>query len=213
MDGRTGVAVVFATGRRLDTVLVSTTYANVTVLGAAQAAVVAALGEATALVTETVEGMTVVFAAADEEAARFGEGLTARALSSACGCTALEVSVYDDEIFQYRLYLEGQQADLGVVATPAVLRLAEQAGGSLPEADAGRLVGGLGRGDERLARRALSAAEPLERASDRHAWLVEALDLPRCAPGWGYRYLISFPDRFDGGPLTTVGDPGPEEET
>jgi hypothetical protein len=217
MDGRTVVAVVFATGRRLNTDFVSTTYANVTVLGADQADVVAALGDGTALVTETVDGMTVVFAAADEEAARFGEGLTAMAISAACGCATLEVSVYDDEIFQYRLYHQGHEADLGVVATPAVLQLAEQAGGSLPEADAGRLVAGLGRGDERLARRALSATEPLERASDRHAWLVEALDLPRCAPGWGYRYLISFPDRFDGGPLTPVGDQSgmdsPEEET
>jgi hypothetical protein len=192
---------------------VATTYANVTVLGADQPAVVSALGEGPALVTETVDGMTVVFAAADEEAARFGEGLTAAAVSAACGSTALEVSVYDDAILQYRLYRRGTEVDIGVVATRVALELAEQAGGSLPEPDAGRLVERLGRGDRRLAARALSAAEPLERASDRHAWLVEALDLPRCAPGWGYRYLVSFPDRFDGGPLTPVGEPGPEEET
>jgi hypothetical protein len=213
MDGRTVVAVVFATGRRLNTDFVSTTYANVTVLGADHAAIVGALGDGAALVTETVDGMTVVFAAADEEAARFGEGLTAAAVSSACSCTALEVSVYDDEILQYRLYRQGHEADVGVVATPLAVQLAEQAGGSLPEADAGRLVERLGRGEEQLARRALSAVEPLGRASDRHAWLVEALDLPRCAAGWGYRYLTSFPDGFDGGPLTPVGDPGPEDET
>lgn len=191
----------------------STTYANVTVLGADHAAVVAALGDGPALVTDAVDGMTVVFAAADEEAARFGEGLTAAALSAACSCTALEVSVYDDEILQYRLYHHGAETDVGVVATPMAVQLAEQAAGSLPEADPARLVAQLGRGNEQLARRALSAAEPLERASDRHAWLVEALDLPRCAPGWGYRYLISFPGGFDGGPLTPVGGPGPEEET
>jgi hypothetical protein len=213
IDGRTVVAVVFATGRRLNTDFVSTTYANVTVLGADHAAVVAALGDGAALVTETTDGMTVVFAAADEEAARFGEGLTAKVVSGVCSCSALEVSVYDDQILQYRLYRQGDEADVGVVPTPMAVQLAEQAAGSLPVADAARLVGRLGRGNEQLARRALSAAEPLERASDRHAWLVEALDLPRCAPGWGYRYLISFPDGFDGGPLTPVGDPGPEEET
>jgi hypothetical protein len=218
MDGHTSLALVFATGRRLDTHLVATTYANVTVLGAAQAAVVAALGEGPALATETVDGMTVVFAAADEEAARFGEGLTAAAVSATCGCTALEVSVFDDAILQYRLYHRGVEADIGVVATPVAVELAERAGGSLPEPDGGRLVERRGRGDPRLAGRALSVAEPLERASERHAWLVEALDLPRCAPGWGYRYLISFPDRFDGGPLTPVGDQSgnvssPEEET
>lgn len=213
MDGRTVVAVVFATNRRLNNDCMGTTYANVTILGAEHAAVVAALGDGAALVTETAGGMTVVFAAADEEAARFGEGLTAAAVSAECGCLALEVSVFDDEILQYRLYHRGLEADVGVVATPVAVELAAQAGGALPGPDAGRLVERLGRGDERLARRALSAAEPLERASDRHAWLVEALDLPRCAPGWGYRYLISFPDRFDGGPLTPVGDPGPEEET
>lgn len=190
-----------------------TTYANVTLIGADHDAVVAALGAGPALVADTGDGMTVVFAAADEEAARFGEGLTAAALSTACGCAALEVSVFDDEILQYRLYRRGTETDLGVVATPRAMELAELAGGSLPVADADRLVERLGRGNEALARRALSSTEPLERASDRHAWLVEALNLPRCAPGWGYRYLTSFPEGFDAVPLTPVGVPGPEEAT
>jgi hypothetical protein len=190
----------------------TTTYANVTVVGTDQDAILAALEDAAAFVTATVDGMTVVFAASDEEAARFGEGLTAAAVSAACGCVALEVSVFDDQILQYRLYDRGVEADIGVVATPRAVELAELAGGSLPEADAGRLVERLGRGNEALARRALSQAEPLERASDRHAWLVEALDLPRCAPGWGYRYLSSFPDGFDGGPLTPVGEVNLEED-
>lgn len=190
-----------------------TTYANVTVLGADHDAVVAALGESPAFVTATEAGMTVVFAASDEEAARFGEGETAAALSAACDCRALEISVFEDELLQYRLYNRGVEADVGVVATPRALELAEMAGGTLPEADAARLVARLGRGNEALAGRALSSAEPLERASDRHVWLVEALDLPRCAAGWGYRFLISFPDNFDGGPLTPVGTAGSEEET
>jgi hypothetical protein len=191
-----------------------TTYANVTVLGAEHDGVVAALGDGAAMVTETADGMTVVFAAADEEAARFGEGLTAAALSEACRCVALEVSVFDDEILQYRLYRDGAQADIGVVATTMAVELAELAGGALPVADADRLVDRLGRGRVALARRALSSEEPIGLASERHAWLVEALDLPRCAPGWGYRYLTSFPDGFDGGPLTALGSaPAPEEET
>jgi hypothetical protein len=189
----------------------STTYANVTVVGAAPEAVLAALGDAPALVTDTVDGMTVVFAAADEEAARFGEGLTAAALSQAGDCTALEVSVYDDAVLQYRLYRGGAEVDVGVVATPVAVELAELAGGSLPVPDAERLVARLGRGDAALARRALSSDEPIGSASDRHVWLVEALDLPRCAAGWGYRYLRSFPDGFDGGPLTPVGTAAPEE--
>jgi hypothetical protein len=188
-----------------------TTYANVTVLGADHDAVVAALGGGPALVTATDDDMTVVFAAADEEAARFGEGLTAGALSASCHCLALEVSVFDDEILQYRLYRDGSELDVGVVATPRALELAELAGGALPEADANRLIVGLGRGDAALARRALSSDEPIGSASDRHVWLAEALDLPRYAPGWGYRYLTSFPDGFDGGPLTSVGDTGPQE--
>ena len=120
--------------------------------------------------------------------------------------------VYDD-VLQYRLYSHGAEVDVGVVATPVAVELAELAGGTLPEADAGRLVARLGRGDEALARRALSPDEPIGLAAERHAWLVEALDLPRCAPGWGYRYLISFPDGFDGGPLTPVGGAAPEEAT
>jgi len=196
-----------------------TTYANVTVVGAGHDAVVAALaaaggvGTGPALVSATVDDVTVVFAAADEEAAGFGEGLTAAALSEACGCAALEVSVYDDDILQYRLYRQGTEIDIGVVATATAVELAERAGGTLPPADAERLVERLGRGDPALARRALSPAEPIGRASERHAWLVEALDLPRCAPGWGYRYLTSFPDHFNGGPLTPVDGAGPQEAT
>ena len=189
----------------------ATTYANVTVVGADHAAVVEALGPGPALVTDAVGGMTVVFSAADEEAARFGEGLTAAALSAACGCAALEVAVFADDILQYRLYRHGAEVDLGVVATPVALELAEAAGGTLPAADAGRLVDRLGRGDAALARRALSPDEPIGGASERHAWLVEALDLPRCAAGWGYRYLAAYPDGFDGGPLTAVGA-DPQEE-
>jgi hypothetical protein len=193
-----------------------TTYANVTVVGAGHDAVVAAATTRVAgpaLISATADGMTVVFAAADEEAARFGEGLTAAPLSEACRCAALEVSVYDDALLQYRLYRDGAEVDVGVVATPAAVELAELAGGTLPVADAARLVGRLGRGDEALARRALSSDEAIGLASERHAWLVEALDLPRCAAGWGYRYLISFPDGFDGGPLTPVGGAAPEEAT
>jgi hypothetical protein len=189
----------------------ATTYANVTVVGAGHDAIVAALGQGPALVAATDNDMTMVFAAADEEAARFGEGLTAAALSESCRCLALEVSVFDDEILQYRLYRHGTELDVGVVATPRAVELAELAGGALPEADATRLVEGLGRGDAALAGRALSSDEPIGSASDRHVWLAEALDLPRCAPGWGYRYLTSFPDGFDGGPLTPVGDTGPQE--
>ncbi|MDQ1497024.1 MAG: hypothetical protein QOF96_986 [Actinomycetota bacterium] len=188
-----------------------TTYANVTVVGADHDAVVAALGPGPALVTDTVDGLTVVFAATDEEAARFGEGLTAATLSGTCGGLALEVSVFDDDILQYRLYRDGTEIDVGVVATQVAVELAELAGGALPVPDAARLVERLGRGDAALAGRALSSDEPIGSASDRHAWLVEALDLPRCAPGWGYRYLTSFPDGFDGGPLTEVGDAGPQE--
>ena len=187
-------------------------YANVTVLGADPAVLVAALGPGPALLTVPEGGLTVVFAAADEETARFGEGLTAAALSAAAGCDALEVAVFEDEILQYRLYRRGAEIDLGVVATPMALELAEAAGGTLPAADADRLVERLGRGDAALARRALSPAEALGGASERHAWLVEALDLPRCAAGWGYGYLAAYPEGFAGGPLTVVGDTDPEEE-
>lgn len=192
--------------------MVAASYANVTVLGADVAAVVAALGSGPALVTEPDAGMMVVFAAADEETARFGEGLTAAALSAAAGCEALEVAVFEDEILQYRLFRVGIEVDLGVVATPLALELAEAAGGTLPAADADRLVERLGRGDAALARRALSPDEGLGGASERHAWLVEALDLPRGAAGWGYGYLAAYPEGFDGGPLIAVGGAETEEE-
>src|SRR2546423_10251477 len=103
-------------------------------MGADPGAVIAELGAGPALVTAPVAGMTVVFAAADEEAARFGEGLTAARLSAACGCDALEVAVFEDpgaaggsppiNLFQYRLYRRGGEDEPGGGGPPAGAGLA-----------------------------------------------------------------------------------------
>lgn len=183
----------------------ASTYANVTVVGPDHDEVVAALGGSRGLVSETVDGVTVVFAAADEEAHAFGEGETAAALSARCRCPALEVAVYEEQVFQYRLFADGHQVDVGVVSTPLALQMAELAGGSLPDADAARLVGGLGRGDEGMAARALAPGGPFAFASERHAALAEALRLPGFAAGWGFLSVSAQPEEFEGGALTCVG--------
>jgi hypothetical protein len=189
------------------------TYANVTVLGAGHDGIVTALGDAAAFLSETSpEGVTVVFAAADEEAHLFGEGATARHLAAVLDCRALEVSVYEDDILQYRLFAGDAEAAVGVVATDVALEMAEAAGGSLPEPDAGALVAALGRGDAGAARRLLSADTEFLFESERHVALAEVLGLPMFAAGWGYNRLVRQPEEFPGGPLTEVGElPEPAE--
>lgn len=189
----------------------SATYANVTVVGADHDDVVAALGGTPAFVSETVDGVTVVFSAADEEAFNFGEGVTAAALSSACHCRALEVSVFEEQVFQYRLFADGDQLEVGIVPTPLARQMAEMAGGELPDADGTRLVAGLGRGDETAARAALSADEDYPFASARHAALAAALSLPTMAAGAGFTSLSPDPEAF-AADLTPVGlNPDPED--
>ena len=186
----------------------ASTYANVTVLGAGHDGIVTALGGAAAFLSETSpEGVTVVFAAADEEAHLFGEGATARHLAAALDCRALEVSVYDDDILQYRLFTGDDETAVGVVATEVALEMAEAAGGSLPEPDATALVGGLGHGDAEAVSHLLRAGTEFLFESERHAALAEALGLPMFAAGWGYNTLLADRLGFSGGPLTEVGEP------
>lgn len=192
----------------------ASTYANVTVLGAGPARVVAALGDERAFVADAPDGATVVFAAADEEAYAFGEGLTAAALSAACRCLALEVSVFEEQILQYRLFRDGEQVDIGIVPTPLARQMAEMAGGTLPEPDAARLVDRLGQGDPAEARAALDPDGDLLLATDRHTALARALGVPTCAVGWGYLAVAPDPDAFTGALLTRTGpdDGGDEDE-
>ena len=94
------------------------------------------------------------------------------------------------------------------------MELAELAGGSLPVADAGRLVERLGRGNEALARRALSSDEttrsgpPTGMPGSLRLWICHAV--PR---GGGTDTSPRSPRVSTAVPLTPVGVPGPEEAT
>jgi hypothetical protein len=96
----------------------ASTYANVTVLGAGHDGIVTALGDAAAFLSQTSpEGVTVVFAAADEEAHLFGEGATARHLAAALDCRLIRKRAAD----QRALRAEAPGAIFRSVAFHAVL--------------------------------------------------------------------------------------------
>lgn len=159
------------------------TYANVTVVGTTGAAVIDALGEAAAFVADAGDGCVVVFAEADELDG-FSEGITARRLSVALGVPAFEVAVFDDDLLQHQLFVDGEVVDAG--AFPADIAEEMAMGEEIPQSDPTRLVEALGRGDAEAAA-AVMAADAVF-VSDLHAQLAEALGLPpwAAAHGWGY---------------------------
>ena len=90
------------------------TYANVTVVDTTVDEVVATLGPTVALVAGAADGTVVVFAEQDEFDG-FSAGLTARLLSTALGRPALEVAVFDDDLLQYQLFVDGEVVDEAAV--------------------------------------------------------------------------------------------------
>ena len=168
------------------------TYANVTVVGTDAAAVVGALGDANALVADAGDGCVVVFAAADEFDG-FSAGITAGLLSTALGAPALEVAVFDDDLLQYQLFVDGEVVDAGALpdAVADVMAMGEE----IPVPDPARLVAALGRGDAADAA-AVMATDDLVFVSDLHSRLAEALALPSWAAGWGWEYLQDDPDEL-----------------
>lgn len=136
-----------------------------------------------------------VFAESDDE----GDS-SAEALTSSLACRALTVGVHDSDVLSYDVHDGGQRVAGGVVPDPA-----EYFGGEADEAyeapDAAALVRALGRGDVTAVAAALSSEFVF--AEERHAALLEALDLPGIG-SWGYRYLDDDPASYDGPQLHRV---------
>ncbi|HYF46104.1 MAG TPA: hypothetical protein VD926_07830 [Acidimicrobiales bacterium] len=160
------------------------TYANVTVVGTTAAAVIGALGTAEAYVADAGDHCVVVFAAADELDG-FAAGITATLLSRALAVPALEVAVFDDDLLQYQLVLDGAVVDAGAVPVEVAEELA--VGEPIPVPDPARLVAALGRGD--VDRVAVALARDAIYVSDLHVDLARALALPTWVAGLGFGHL------------------------
>lgn len=140
----------------------------------------------------------VVFADAD---AAGTESLGQR-LSSDLGCVSVGVLVHDDDILYVSVYKDG--GDVGRLAVPDPAAYWGLESDSLEglTMDAAGLVDAVGRGDVERVHDALVGDFVF--ATERHEALIEGLSLPRAAVGWGYHYLTSEPDAYDGPPLTEL---------
>ncbi len=159
------------------------TYANVTVLGTSGPDVIAALGGAPAFVADAGDGNVVVFAEADEMDG-FGEGITARHLSTALGRPALEVAVYDEDLLDYQVCVGGESVTRGLCPPEVAEAMGEV---DVPVPDPAALVAALGQGDADRVRQVLEA--DMVFCTDRHAQFAEALGLPSWAAAQGFGYL------------------------
>ena len=171
------------------------TYANVTVVDTTVDDVVHALGPSEALVAGGDGGTVVVFAAADEHDG-FSAGITARLLSTALGRPALEVAVFDDDLLQYQLFVDGEVVDEAAVPADVAAEMVNDSGGEVvPVGSPDRLVAAVGRGSV-VAVADVLATSDLVFVSELHERLAAALDLPTWAAGWGFHYLDEDPDEL-----------------
>ena len=181
-------------------------YTNVTVLGASIEDVRGvAVGEAFA--AGTAEDV-VVFAAADDE----GHAVTAPLLAGALDRTVVVASVFDDDLLHVEIVDAGGLRGSVTAPDPVALfglddemlaDLQEDAAPSGPPLTAESLVQVIGRGD--AARAAAVLAGDYVFATDRHAELLAALDLPLVAAGHGFRYLDGDPSERPPG-VQLLGD-------
>jgi hypothetical protein len=181
------------------------TYANVTVVDTTVADVVHALGPAEALVAGGDDGTVVVFAAADEHDG-FSAGITARLLSTALGRPALEVAVFDDDLLQYQLFVDGEVVDEAAVPEEVAAEMVDDGGGEVvPVGSPDRLVAAVGRGSVVGVADVLATSD-LVFVSELHERLAAALGLPTWAAGWGFHYLDQDPDEL---PVPVTRTPPP----
>ena len=164
-------------------------YANITLLGPAQADVLAYLNarHQGAFVSATVKGATVVFH--EDFAAQ--EGLAA-GLSADFRCPALLAMVFGGTVLLYHLYRDGAQVDAYVSSPHEGLELDEPA----PEGDAETLCRAFDAerrraSVERVLRRPTKPNTDYALAVNRHGELLRALGLPLFAAGAGFALIES----------------------
>lgn len=179
------------------------TYANVTVLGAALDAVKQALaGTGAHLAQSGID--VVVFSPHDEEA--MGENVSARHLSSTLSLTVVDVTVFDEDFVRIDVLTEGE-VRVSAVAPPSGAEIvAEMTGLGEVDTEAGgvaaELVEAVGRGDAQEVHEALVADNVF--ASESHHAIFAALALPTIGVGWGHRYIEQDRELFDVVPLVTA---------
>ena len=164
-------------------------YANITVQGPAQDAMVAFLEKhgVVAYVSPTVNGSTVIW---HEDLA--SQERLAASLSSDLDCPALVVMGYGEAVLMYTLYVRGAAVDAYVSLPHEGLEL----DGPAPEGDAKVLAGAFGiemdhlvARVERILRKPTRPNSDYAYAVNRHGELARALGLPLFAAGTGFNAI------------------------
>ena len=161
-------------------------YVNYTVKGADQKSVVCALSGRKAFVSPEWNGFIVVY---DEQSDKQDQGeiaKLARQLSAELRSTVLALLIHDSDILWFQLYEGGTLTD---EYNSAPSYFSPSTGMSLPEGGkAERLCSVFQGKDVAKVERILRAPfKEYPFANDRHADLVQALNLPTYAVGYGFR--------------------------
>lgn len=181
-------------------------YTNYTLKGPGQQAVAAALAGRNTIVTPDLNGYVMVFdEQSDTQDMEIISGLAAT-LSEEFKCPVLAVLNHDDDILWFQLYENGELSD-EYDSAPGYFEGGEEP--SVPSGgDAGRLCFIFGSGDveavEAILRTSFMDEEGYAFALDRHADLVNALNLPELGVGQTYAGF-GDPD-FDYPEGLTAGD-------
>jgi hypothetical protein len=175
-------------------------YSNVVVFEANQAAVIGACRAPAFVMTDG--DFVTVFESGDDD----GSDPVGGRISAALGCTTLNVSVHDSDLFAYSVFELGEIVASGIIPDPAEYFGGELDGlgidSELTGADPAMLVAALGRGDGRAV--AAAFEHDFVFAEERHTAVLVALGMPTTSTGWGYRYLRRGDSEYEGPPLTHV---------
>lgn len=174
-------------------------YSNITLKGPRAADILQELGDQgrSAFVSPTQDSLSTVY---DLDSAEEGSSALmelAANLSEYFGCPALAVQTSDEELFCYWLFTDGQLLDNYQSPAPSMNALASQGGNPdfliqnfNPDVSAEEIAEILHDPDQ---------DKIFTLAVDRHLALVELLDLPLCAVGYGFCELESgeYPEDLD----------------
>ncbi|HEY4011132.1 MAG TPA: hypothetical protein VGM11_13345 [Acidobacteriaceae bacterium] len=170
-------------------------YANYMVKGADQNSIARALSGRKALVSPEQNGYIFVFDQESDNQDQHAIGKLAERLSTSLRCTVLTVLNQDSDILWYQLYEDGTLTDRYNSTPDYWSRKAEPAP---PEGgDAKRLCAAFNCSDVPKVERILRLSwKDYPDATDRHADLFRALDLPSLAVGYGFGAIAQgyFPE-------------------
>ena len=192
-------------------------YGNITLKGPSQSQVVEALRGRRAIVSPSLEDLTVVFdSACDEQDVEEIEELTER-LSRELNCAALAILVHDDDVFAYFLFQGGASVD-SYNSCPSYFDFDSSDEPAGPEGgNPDLLCAAFAAGNPQEVGAILSRSGDTEGyvfETERHRDLVKALSLPEWTVGNAFERFErgEYPDVLLENQMLRAADPPPVED-